>query len=152
METDTTHHLILFSLVKLCIMVLDRIFPHEMTLWKLSRATSGQVFSAVCLNLHIEEAVWVHTFLITLLMFEERSSSFSAGLAGNIHPSSLHSIVGVLWVPGYIQNSLQDTARKKKLDLASVHHNETPGCKSDRCKQVLLACSFQGRASGEYFS
>lgn len=28
----------------------------------------------------------------------------------------------------------------------------TPGHNSDRCKQVLLACNFQGRARGEHFS
>lgn len=57
LDRDTTHHLILFSLVKLCIMVLGRIFPHEMTLWRLSRAPSGQVFSVVSLNFHIEEVL-----------------------------------------------------------------------------------------------
>jgi len=54
---DTTHHLILFSLVKLCIMVLGRIFPHEMTLWRLSRARSAQVSNVVCLNFHTEEVL-----------------------------------------------------------------------------------------------
>lgn len=57
LDRDTTHHLILFSLVKLCIMVLGRIFPHEMTLWRPSTAPSGQVFSIVCLNFCIEEVL-----------------------------------------------------------------------------------------------
>lgn len=55
LDRDMTYHLILFSLVKLCIMVLGRIFPHETTLWRLSRAPSGHVFSVVRLNFHIEE-------------------------------------------------------------------------------------------------
>lgn len=51
LDKDTTHHLILLSLVKLCIMALGRILPHEMTLWRLSTAPSGQVFSVVWLEL-----------------------------------------------------------------------------------------------------
>lgn len=85
-------------------------------------------------------------------MFEEWSSSLPVGLAGNIHPSSLHSVVGVLRLWGYMQNSLKDTARKKKLDLTSVCRSMTLGHNSDRCKQALLVCNFQGRARGEYFS
>lgn len=51
-----------------------------------------------------------------------------------------------------MQNSLKDTARKKKLDLTSVCHNMTPGHNFDRWKEVLSECNFEGRARGEYFS
>lgn len=51
-----------------------------------------------------------------------------------------------------MQNSLKGTARKKKLGLTNVCHNMTLSHNSDRCKQVLLAYNFQGRARGEYFS